>query len=255
MWGTIINTATVLLGTSAGLFIGNRLNKRMQESVMTAIGLVTLYVGISNASQTGNIIIPLLSLLAGAIIGELLDIDAALKRLGDWLQYRFGGAPPTSTETAEITPDGAAIASSARFVNGFVTASLVFCVGPLTFLGALQDGMGIAAGFQMLLIKSILDMFTGMAFAATFGIGVMFSAATVLFLQGGLAVMGRLSGEFMTAPMINEMSAVGGLILMGIALVLLDVKKPRVANYLPALVIAPLMVAIAAFLGIDIYPL
>ncbi|PJF20467.1 MAG: DUF554 domain-containing protein, partial [Phototrophicales bacterium] len=90
MWGTIINTATVLLGTSAGLFIGNRLNKRMQESVMTAIGLVTLYVGISNTSQTGNIIIPLLSLLAGAIIGEMLNIDAALKRLGDWLQLRFG---------------------------------------------------------------------------------------------------------------------------------------------------------------------
>ncbi len=254
MWGTIINTATVLLGTSAGLFIGNRLNKRMQESVMTAIGLVTLYVGISNTSQTGNIIIPLLSLLAGAIIGEMLNIDAALKRLGDWLQLRFGNTSSAPIESTDVAPDGAAVAG-ARFVNGFVTASLVFCVGPLTFLGALQDGMGIAAGFQMLLIKSILDMFTGMAFAATFGIGVMFSAATVLFLQGGLAIMGRFSGEFMTAPMINEMSAVGGLILMGIALVLLDVKKPRVANYLPALIIAPLMVAIAAFLGIDIYPL
>jgi uncharacterized membrane protein YqgA involved in biofilm formation len=151
-----------------------------------------------------------------------------------------------------------------RFITGFVTASLVFCVGPLTFTGSIQDGMGLAAGFQFLAIKSVLDGFAAMAFAASFGIGVMFTLITILVLQGGLALVGALLLPLMgnpsdllagSSPMINEMTAAGGLLLVALALVLLDIKKPRVANFLPALMVAPLMVVLAGALGINIYPL
>jgi uncharacterized membrane protein YqgA involved in biofilm formation len=240
--GTLLNVITVALGSALGLIVGNRLSEKIQQSVVTALGLVTLSVGISNIGSTGNIIIPLLSLVSGVIIGELLDLDAALGRLGGWLQARFQRGADQDVQRA-------------RFINGFVTASLVFCIGPLTFVGSIQDGMGLPIGFQQLAIKSVLDGFASMAFAASLGVGVMFSVITVLLLQGGLALAGGLAGNFMSAPMINEMTAVGGLMLIGLALVLLDLKKPRMANFLPALVIAPLLVALAGALGINIYPL
>jgi uncharacterized membrane protein YqgA involved in biofilm formation len=183
----------------------------------------------------------------GAIIGELLRIDVQLERFAGWLQTRVQGA---SSAAPEIGAD-----RRARFIEGFVTASLVFCIGPLTFVGSIQDGMGLSSGFQQLAIKSALDGFAAMAFAASLGIGVMFSVITVLVIQGGLALVGSLAGEFMTDPMINEMTAVGGLILIGLAMVLLDLKKPRMANFLPGLIIAPLLVVLGEALGIDIYPL
>lgn len=236
---------TVAVGTALGLLIGGRLPQKMQESVITGLGLVTLVVGVGNAGQSGNIIIPLLSIAAGAMIGEWLDIERALERFGGWLQTRF--APGAGKQHAED--------SRTRFIDGFVTASLVFCIGPLTFVGSIQDGMGLAIGFQQLAIKSVLDGFAGMAFAASLGIGVSFSIITILVLQGGLALLGSALGEFMSEPMINEMTATGGLLLIGLALALLDIKRPRMANFLPALVIAPLLVAAATASGINIYPL
>lgn len=248
MGGTILNVITVLIGGLAGLAVGSRLPQRIQESVVTGLGLVTLYVGISNAGQTGNVIIPLLSIATGAIIGELLGIERRLEAFAGWLQTRFAAGSAAGDEAVQHD-------SRARFINGFITASLVFCVGPLTFVGAMQDGMGLPLGFQQLAIKSVLDMFAGMAFAATLGVGVLFSIITIIVLQGGLALLGSVVGSVMSTPMIDEMTAVGGLLLIGLALVLLDVKRPRVANFLPALVIAPLLVALAAALGINIYPL
>lgn len=254
MGGTLLNALTVLVGSTIGLLIGNRLPARIQESVVTGLGLVTLFVGFSNASETGNIIIPLLSLATGAIIGELLRLDVQLERLAGGLEARFSAR---SVQTALAAgADSTAVADRrARFIQGFVTASLVFCVGPLTFVGSIQDGMGLDIGFQQLAIKSVLDGFSSMAFAASLGIGVLFSVLTVLGIQGGLALAGSLAGAFMSTPMIDEMTAVGGLILIGMGLLLLDIKKPRIANFLPALVLAPLIVAVATALGIDIYPL
>ena len=242
MGGTILNIITVLIGTALGLLIGNRLPERIQQTVITGLGLVTLYVGISNAGASGNIIIPLLSLVIGAIIGELLRLDVAFEKLGAWLQTRAGGHTSDAKDRV-------------RFINGFVTASLVFCIGPLTFVGSMQDGMGLALGFQQLAIKSTLDGFGALASASSLGIGVGFSAITVLVVQGGLALIGSQIGQVMTDPMINEMTGVGGLMLIGLSLILLDIKQPRIANFLPALLIAPLLVAIAAALGINIYPL
>jgi uncharacterized membrane protein YqgA involved in biofilm formation len=244
MGGTILNVITVAIGSALGLLAGGRLPRRIQEAVVTGLGLVTLYVGFSNAGLTGNIIIPLLSLVIGVILGELLEIAGALERLAGWLQQR---AAPGSADD-----DGTA---RARFITGFVTASLVFCIGPLTFVGSIQDGMGLAIGFQQLAIKSVLDGFASLAFAASFGVGVAFSIVTVIVIQGGLALAGAALGNFMSTPMVNEMTAVGGLMLIGLGLTLLDIKKPRMANFLPALLVAPLLVALAGALGINIYPL
>ena len=247
MGGTLLNTLTVLVGSALGLLIGNRLPERIQESVVTGLGLVTLFVGISNAGETGNIIIPLLALITGAIVGELLRLDRQLERFAGWIQARFtrSVSAPEQVSAADSPAD-----SRARFIQGFVTASLVFCVGPLTFVGSIQDGMGLPVGFQQLAIKSVLDGFASMAFAASLGIGVMFSVITVFGVQGGLALAGSLAGEFMTDPMINEMTAVGGLILIGLSLVLLDVKKPRMANFLPGLLFAPILAPLAIALGV-----
>lgn len=247
MWGTLLNAFTVLLGSALGLVVGGRLPPRIQESVITGLGLVTAYVGVSNAGETGNVIIPLIALVSGVIVGELLRLDARLEGLAAWVHRRF------ERPSAARQPNDAGV-RRARFIQGFVTASLVFCVGPLTFAGSIQDGMGLAIGFEQLAIKSVLDLFASIAFASSLGIGVMFSVLTILSVQGGLALLGSLAGDFMSDAMVNEMTAVGGLILIGLALMLLDIKKPRVANFLPALIIAPALVAAGQALGINLYP-
>ncbi len=243
MIGTLLNVVTVAIGGTLGVLIGDRLPERVRESVITGLGLVTLAVGVTNAQRTGNIIIPLLAVVSGVILGELLNLDGRLRGFGGWLQQRFGGSGSPGSGRDE----------RARFINGFVTASLLFCVGPLTVLGSIQDGM--TGQYELLAIKSVLDGFAALAFASAMGVGVLFSIITVVVVQGGLALMGALAGGFMTDPMIAEMSAAGGVLLIGLALVQLEIKQPRVANFLPALVIAPLLVAIGAALGIAVYPL
>lgn len=267
MGGTILNVITVAIGSIIGMLLGNRLPERIQQSVITGLGLVTLVVGVSNAQTSGNIIIPLISLALGAIVGELLRIDLALERFAGWLQTRLGGrdtsTPQEPVGTRQVSSDSPLPSDAApppmdarqRFITGFVTASLVFCIGPLTFLGSIQDGMGLPLGFQQLAIKSTLDGFAAMAFASSFGLGVFFSILTIFFLQGGLALLGSVAGQFMSTVMITEMTAVGGLLLIGLALVLLDIHRPRIANFLPALVIAPLIVAVSTALNIAVYPL
>lgn len=252
MGGTLLNMITVIIGSLIGISLGNRLSQRIQESVITGLGLVTFFVGVSNAGSSGNIIIPLISIVIGVIIGEILRIDLALERIGSALQTRFAGkteAPAASNDSeGKLSP-------RQRFITGFVTSSLLFCVGPLTILGSIQDGMGLPIGFQQLAVKSVLDGFAAMAFASTFGVGVLFTVITVLVVQGGFALMGSVLGAFMTTPMISEMTATGGIILMGLALLLLDLKKPRMANFIPALLIAPLLVGVLDRIGINIYPL
>ncbi|GAB4513955.1 MAG: DUF554 domain-containing protein [Anaerolineae bacterium] len=255
MGGTLLNIITVAIGSALGLLIGNRLSTRIQESVVTGLGLVTMFVGLDNARQTGNIIIPLLSIALGVIIGELLRIDVGLENFAGWLQKRFAGGDETNETPDTDDADGVTLSPRERFITGYVTASLLFCVGPLTFLGSLQDGMGLAIGFQQLAIKSVLDMFAALAFAASFGVGVAFSIITILVVQGGLALIGSIAGTLMSEPMIAEMTATGGIILMGLSLILLDLKRPRMANFLPALLIAPVIVIVAEALNINIYPL
>jgi len=240
MFGTLINALAVLAGTMLGLLAGGRLPAQTQASVITGMGLVTLSLGVQNSFSTGNILIPLFSIALGVILGEGLNLHERLNGLGGWLQGRVARADADPASGRE------------RFINGFVTASLVFCVGPLTILGSLQDGM--TGDAQLLIIKSALDFFASMAFAASLGVGVGFSVLTILSVQGGLALLGALAGQVMTQVMIDELTATGGLILIGLAFVLLDVKQTRMANFLPALALAPLIVALGAAFGLDLYP-
>ncbi|MFZ4813755.1 MAG: DUF554 domain-containing protein [Phototrophicaceae bacterium] len=241
MGGTLLNVVTVILGSLLGMWVGNRLPERTQQTIVTGLGLITFYIGISNVAATGNPVITALSIAFGALIGEGLRLDLRLEQFAAWLQRRVAG-------------EGAADESRTRFITGFVTTSLLYCIGPLAFLGSILDGMGDPAGFQMLAVKSTLDGFASLAFAASFGVGVLFSAVTVFAVQGGLALVGMLAGNIMTEAMRNETTAAGGVILMGLSLALLDIKRPRIANFLPALIIAPLIVALAQWLGINLYP-
>jgi uncharacterized protein len=253
--GTILNAITVLIGSVVGMFIGDRLPARARETVVFGLGLVTLTVGVTNAQASGNIVLPLLSIALGGIIGEAARIDMALDQLGGWLQTRFAGKTLEQND-ADSTEEATAIAraSRSRFITGFVTASLVFCVGPLTIVGSIQDGMGLSIGYQQLVIKSVLDGIAALAFAASFGFGVVFTVFTVLIVQGALAMLGMVAGQFMTDPMIAEMTSTGGMILIGLSVILMDIKRPRVANLLPALLVAPLLVALGSALGIELYP-
>ncbi len=243
MIGTILNVITVAIGSTLGLLIGDRLPKATQENVIFGLGLITVVVGIDNALHTGNIIIPLLSLIFGVFIGDWLNVQAQLDKFATWLQSTLAQRNPK-----QAVDDSA----RERFISGFVTTSLLFCIGPLTFIGSLQDG--ISGDYELLAIKAVLDGFASLAFASSLGVGVMFSIITIIAVQGSLTLLGMVAGEVMTTPMIDEMTATGGLLLIALSLSLMDIKKPTVANYLPALLLAPLMVFIATTIGIDIYP-
>ncbi|MBK8134910.1 MAG: DUF554 domain-containing protein [Chloroflexi bacterium] len=252
MGGTLLNAIAVLIGSLLGMLVGDRLPARVRETIVFGLGLVTLTVGIGNAQSSGNIVIPLLSIAFGGLIGETIRIELALNRLGGWLQAKLARATQDSAPDSVDTPGEMDVRT--RFITGFVTASLLFCVGPLTILGSIQDGMGLQIGYQQLVIKSVLDAFAALAFAASFGVGVVFTVLTIIVVQGGLALLGMLAGQFMTPPMVAEMTATGGMILIGLALILMDVKRPRVANLLPGLLLAPIIVVVGTALGIDLYP-
>jgi len=236
MTGTIINVLAVLLGGLLGTFIGGRLPSRVQETVVWALGLFILALGVKLTMQTQNALITLGSALLGGLLGEWWNLDSLLHRLGVWLEARV--AHSDSSE------------AGARFVKGFVSASLVFCVGPLAVLGSIQDGL--TGNYQVLAVKSMLDGFAALAFSATLGIGVVFSAFAILLYQGGLSLLAAQAQAWLTTPMITEMTAVGALLVMAIGIgPVLELKPIRVANYLPALVIAPAMVAVLHAVGVS----
>ena len=248
-FGTAVNVVTVLVGAGLGLLLGHRLPVRTRETVTDALGLVTLLIGgLSATAVTSDplaaavgpsapVLIVLGSLLLGGIVGSLVDIESRLDRLGDWLRRRLS----RSGDAGENDHD-----ARRRFLDGFVTASLVFCVGPLTILGALSDGLGLGA--EQLLLKSALDGFASIAFAASLGAGVMASAIAVAVIQGTLTLVGFLVGDFLPAAHLDAVTACGGLLLLGVALRLLAIKLVPVGNLLPALLVAPLLVALVAAL-------
>ncbi len=240
MTGTLINIVAVLLGGSLGTILGARLPERMRDTVMNGLGLVTLVLGFSLALQSKNLLIVMGSVLLGGVLGEWWRIEDGLEALGRWLEARFG------------RPDDAARGHS--ITRAFVTASLVFCVGPMTVMGSLLDGL--TGNYQLLAIKSLLDGFASLAFAASLGPGVLFSVLTILVYQGGLSLAAHLfatslAGVRADTPAVVEMGATGGVLIMGIGLLLLNLKRIRVSNYLPAIVIAPLIVLLLEALGVS----
>ena len=233
--GTLINVATVLVGTVIGLLIGSRMPPRVQLGLTTGLGLFVALIGISlglrifaEPARPGDDLAVLGAVLLGVAIGEVLRLQDGLEWLGGWFQRRLAGDEKDRPS---------------RIAEGFVTASLVFCVGPLTLLGSLANGL--TGDVQLLAIKSLLDGVAAIAFAAALGPGVALSALTVLVVQGSIAAAAVLLRDLLDEATIVAVTAVGGVILMGLSLRLLDIKPVRVASFLPALVLAPILVRVA----------
>lgn len=241
--GTLVNAGTVVVGTVVGSTLGERLPERIRETVLDGLGLVVLVVGTAEALAVtrpplttlvhgvGAGVVPTLivlgSILVGGIVGELLRIESGLETLGDRLKRRFGRG-------------------QRRFTEGFVVASLVFCVGPLTILGSLRDGL--SGDYSLLAIKAMLDGFAALTFASALGWGVGFSVITILVYQGGLSLLAGLVGGSLhdpaSSPAVAAVTATGGVMILAIGFRLLRIREIRVANLLPALAIAPIAVLV-----------
>ena len=216
--GTLVNTGTVIAGSLIGLFLGNILPQRLQDTVMKGLGLCTLFIGITGLMGGENALITVLSMAIGAVIGELLDLDGHLNRFAEKLEKRF-------------KRDGA----KTSLAEGFVTASLVFCVGAMTIMGALNDGL--TGDHTMLFTKATLDFISSIIFASSLGLGVLLAAVAVLVIEGGIACLAGVVAPLLQydAAVIPEMTVVGSLLIVGLGLNLLGITKLKVMNYLPAI--------------------
>ncbi|CAN5842749.1 DUF554 domain-containing protein [soil metagenome] len=254
-FGTVVNVATVLLGSGLGVLIGHRLRQQTKDIVTDGLGLVTLLVAALSAAavtdpelaaavgDSAPVLIVLGAVLVGGITGSWLGIEDRLERLGTVLRRRLvRGTGAGLGAPADRGSDQHGTAGQQRFVEGFLTASLVFCVGPLTVLGSLSDGLG--QGADQLVLKSVLDGFAAIAFAASFGWGVAASALAVLTVQGSLTALGAALGSFVPDAHLVALTATGGLLLVGVALRLLQIRRVPVGDLLPALLVAPMLVQI-----------
>lgn len=240
--GTLINVAAIVVGSLIGIALGNRLPERTRAVVTDSLGMLVLVIAALNIMSLANqawvdsvggaatLLIILGSLIVGGIIGSLLRIESRLESIGGWLQGTLSKRGNTS--------------GRARFIEGFVDASLIFCIGPLAILGALSDGLGL--GIDQLALKSALDGFASIAFAATMGWGVLASALAVGVYQGAITVISMFAGSFLTEALIASITATGGVLLIGVGLRILRIKSVAVGDMLPALIVAPLLTAVVA---------
>lgn len=230
MIGTLINIATVIIGGVLGFLFGSRLPERLRQTVVAGLGLFVLVYGVYNFIQTKNPLVVLGSVLIGSLLGEWWKIEDSLGKMGKFLEARFSGNDRSN-----------------RFVHGFLVASILFCVGPMSILGSIQDGL--TGNYSILATKSILDGFAALAFTSTLGIGVMFSVIVILVYQGGISLLAAQLNHVITTPMMTELTATGGILLVGIAISsLLEIKQIRMGNFLPALIVAPLIVFVLAII-------
>jgi uncharacterized protein len=226
--GTLINVGAVLAGTVVGVAVGSRLPESFQRRVLAGLGLVTLVIGVDLAlawRETSPLYV-LGAVLLGGLVGEALGIERRLQELGNWVQRRVSRR------------DGSSVSEA------FYTASLLFCVGPLTVVGSIQDGL--TGDYEALATKALLDGFAAIALSATLGWGVALSAGTVLVIQGGLSLGAGAFEEVLSGDALDALTSAGGVLIMGISLKLLDLKDVKVGNFLPALVFAPVLVGLAS---------
>ena len=233
--GTWINIVLVLLGTGCGLLLRNRLSLRMRVVITQAMGLTTIFIGLAmaqdlSAAESGGVegvILALISLVIGGLLGEWWQLEKQLTSLGDWLKARFKGG--------------------SRFTEGFVAASLLFCIGPMAILGSLNNGL--LGDSTILVVKSTMDGLVSIALTGTYGAGVGFSALVILVYQGGLSLLAGELGQAIpdptTAPSVLLVTGIGGIMLLGLGLNLLEVGKIHVASFLPALALGPLISGLA----------
>lgn len=220
MTGTLINVAAVIAGCTIGFLIHRRLPQKIITIVFHGIGLFTLFLGFSMAAKTANYLVLIFSIVLGSISGELLKIDRGLDRLSIYLKHKIGSA-------------------NDKFAEGLVTAFLLFCLGSMTILGAFEEGLGGKP--NLLLAKSMLDGFSSIALTAGLGIGVIFSVIPLLIYQGGLTLFASLLGDIFNDVIINEMTAAGGLMLIGLGINILEIKSIKVVNMLPGLLVAVIL--------------
>jgi uncharacterized protein len=244
--GTLVNVLAVLVGTTIGVLVGHRLHQRTRDVVTDGLGLVTLLIAgtaamtvqdpalTSAVGSSAPMLIVLGALVIGGVVGSVLGIEDGLERFGGWLQRRL-----QRRQRPGGRGDGP---ERQRFIEGFVTASLVFCVGPLTVLGSLNDGLG--NGADQLYLKAALDGFASIAFAASLGWGVGASVLALVAVQGSLTVVGAVLGDVLPDAHVAALTATGGLMLIGVALRLLRIKPVPVGDLLPGLVVAPLLTAL-----------
>lgn len=236
MTGTLLNTAAVILGGLLGLRFGKLLTDKTRETIIIGLGLFTIGISISMFLETNNSLIVLGGILIGGLLGEYLRIEDRINRLGEILEAKFNKNHSPSPARRD-------------FVIGFMASSLLFCTGPMAILGAIQDGL--VGDFQLLAIKSVMDGFAAFALASTLGIGVLFSGLTVLIYQGFFSLLAFQLQGIMTPAMVAELTATGGLLLIGLAFSsLLEIKAIRVGNFLPSLVISPLIVYLLSLFNI-----
>jgi uncharacterized protein len=234
--GSIINAVAIILGGGLGLLLSNRLSERLRHTIMSMLGLFTLAYGISLFLKTQNVMIVLASLLVGVLLGEWWRIEEGVEALGASFEKRFNKAGNTESE---------------KFIRGFMTTSLLFVIGPMAILGSIQDGL--TGDINTLVIKSVLDAFAAMAFASTLGLGVLFSSIPVLIYQGTITLLAHQVQTYVSEAMMTEMVATGGVLLLAISISsLLELRKIRVGSFLPALVLAPLLVALLAIFNITL---
>ncbi len=256
-----MNVGTVLAGGALGTLVGGRFPSNLRTTLTQAIGVTTIVIGLRSALGGDNILLMLASVVLGAIIGEALRIEAGLERFGELVEQRLArravSEPMDVASEASAWPDTPAASIEARsragkklpdggssvpVARGFVTASLIFCVGPMTILGSFEDGL--TGAYQTLALKATLDGITAAVLASTLGWGVLLSTATILIYQGTLTLGAGALRSLLTEPMIAQMTAVGGLLILGIGINILELARLRVGNMLPALAVAPALTAL-----------
>ena len=231
MIGTLINCAAIILGSAVGLLFRKGMKKKISDTVMQGVGLCVILIGLSGALETQNTLLVIISMVIGGVVGAWIDIDDKMNRLGAFAQRK-------------LTREGD---EGNTFAKGFVTASLIFCVGAMAVVGALDSG--IRGDHSTLIAKSMLDGITSMILASTLGIGVMLSAVPILLYQGGIALLGTVIAPFLSTEVITEMSAVGGLLITGIGINMTLEKDLKVANLLPAILVPFLYYPIYHLIG------
>lgn len=218
--GSVVNVAAIVAGTVVGLLVGGRMPERVRSIVFTGLGLCVLVIGMQMGLATKNPLVMVFSVVLGAIAGELLRLEDRLASLGDRLKARFGS-------------------SDARFTEGFVTASVLFCIGSMAILGSFDEGL--RGDHTILFTKSILDGFAAVAFSAALGVGVAFSCIPVFLYQAGLTELATVLQPWLTEAMMTELTATGGVLILGIGLNLMDIRRIPLTNLLPALFFAPIL--------------
>lgn len=219
MLGTIVNSITIIIGAIIGILLKKGIKDDYKNTIMDGIGISVLVIGISNALEFENLVVVIVSIVIGSIIGELIDINKRLNNLGDRLQSKFKN-------------------EEGNFSKGFVTASLVYCVGAMAIVGSIQSGL--SGNHETLYAKAVLDGITAIVFASTLGIGVMFSSVAVFLYQGIITLFASSVSSILTTIVINEISSVGGILIIAIGINLLGLKEIKIANMLPAIIVPPI---------------